>query len=102
MRIDRRAERYDHALVRLPDGRVLATRKAAAYLGHLDDARQLIEIGRAQQQRWAAGRSRPGEDPIEVLCTVTPRMVLLDTDALAAALARRQLDRTGWKPLDVE
>ncbi len=84
--MDRRSLRYEHASHQLPDGRLLVTRKGAAHLAdrHVDHLRKLAE---AQRRRWLAGDRTPDEAPVEVLCTVAPRMVLLDVDAVTAASA---------------
>lgn len=100
--MDRRSLRYQHTSYKLPDGRWLVTRKGAAQLAdrHVDHVRKLCE---AQRRRWEAGDRGPDEQPIEVLCTVRPRMVLLDVDALTEVIAGRPF--ADWKrrrPLEVE
>lgn len=105
---DGRANRYAHDPRELDDGRRLVTRRMAAFLAqrHVDHIRTITD---AQRRRWAGGHRDPGEDPIEVLCTLHPRTrrrgtVLLDVDALTEHIATRPF--ADWKrrrkPLDVD
>lgn len=83
------------------DGRALGSRAYAAHCSgrHVNYIRRLCE---EQRRRWCDAQRDPAEQPIEVLCEVRTRVVMLDLDALEEVLRdRRMLNPSRRQPLDV-
>lgn len=71
-------------------GRTLASRASAAYFSgrHVNYIRRLTQ---EQRLRWCDGRREPDEQPIEVLCHLGTRVVMLNLTALDEALQGKRM-----------